>query len=520
MVKGVEETLKTKYGMIDIGSNTMRLVIYEHNQGLRFKEIENIKIVARLRNYLNKENVLTEEGISVLLNTLQSFESITKHHDLNHVKCVATATVRQAKNVEEIKKRVALETDFHMNVITEFEEAYYGFLAVINSTEITEGITIDIGGGSTEVTYFQNRKLVEFHSFPFGALSLKLNFVQGDVPTVAEYEEMKNYLYSQLEEIPWLRSRGLPIIAIGGSARNAAQLHQSFISYPLGGLHQYEMKPEDITYVSQKLCPLSYEQLQGMDGLSKDRADTILPAIEVFRQICEYSDAPLFMLSRKGLREGVFFDEIMRPLNIESFPHVARESFQALIYDFEIDTDHAKQVLTIAMSMLDSLKEVLQLSWEEEDWLLLKRGAYLFHFGQYIDSESSSQHTFNIIANRTIEGIRHRDRLKLAFVSSYKGKGVFRQYMEPYGRWFTKDEQRKLRFLGALLKFSYSLNATKRNIVEEIKVKEDNNNTVELHISCRDDYRAEEYQAEKQKKHLEKVIKKNLKLEFVNKIEV
>ncbi|MFP7223249.1 exopolyphosphatase, partial [Priestia filamentosa] len=69
-------------------------------------------------------------------------------------------------------------------------------------------------------------------------------------------------------------------------------------------------------------------------------------------------------------------------------------------------------------------------------------------------------------------------------------------------------------------KFSYSLNATKRNIVEEIKVKQDNGNTVELYISCRDEYRAEEYQAEKQKKHLEKVIKRNLKLEFVNKIEV
>jgi exopolyphosphatase / guanosine-5'-triphosphate,3'-diphosphate pyrophosphatase len=151
--------MKEKYGIIDIGSNTMRLVIYERNKSGRLKEVENVKAVARLRNYLTEDNVLTEEGIRVLLETLLSFQDITRHHQIQHVKCVATATIRQAKNQEDIKKLVEETTDFPIRVLSEYEEAYYGFLAAVNSTPITEGITIDIGGGSTELTYIKTVSL-------------------------------------------------------------------------------------------------------------------------------------------------------------------------------------------------------------------------------------------------------------------------------------------------------------------------------------------------------------------------
>jgi exopolyphosphatase/guanosine-5'-triphosphate,3'-diphosphate pyrophosphatase len=143
--------MKEKYGIIDIGSDTMRLVIYERNKSGRLKEVENVKAVARLRNYLTEDNVLTEEGIRVLLETLLSFQDITRHHQIQHVKCVATATIRQAKNQEDIEETM----DFPIRVLSEYEEAYYGFLAVVNSPPITEGITIDIGGGSTELTYYK-----------------------------------------------------------------------------------------------------------------------------------------------------------------------------------------------------------------------------------------------------------------------------------------------------------------------------------------------------------------------------
>ncbi|MGV2503428.1 exopolyphosphatase, partial [Priestia megaterium] len=94
----------------------------------------------------------------------ETFGVMTKHQQLPHVTCVATATIRQAANAKEVLALVKKETGVSIQLLSEYEEAYYGFVAVIHSTSIDEAITIDIGGGSTEVTYFRNRVLVQYHS--------------------------------------------------------------------------------------------------------------------------------------------------------------------------------------------------------------------------------------------------------------------------------------------------------------------------------------------------------------------
>ncbi|MFC0045586.1 Ppx/GppA family phosphatase [Metabacillus iocasae] len=499
--------------MIDIGSNTMRLVIYELKNEKSIRQIENVKVVARLRNYLDHHNMLTDEGIEVLVNTLKSFQVITRHHTLEKVNCMATATIRQAKNKQTIMDIVAKETDFTMNVFSEYEEAYYGFLAVIHSTSIQEGITIDIGGGSTEVTYFRNRELVEYHSFPFGALSLKLQFVKDNIPTLKEREQIKAFILSQFQSLPWLKHINVPIVAIGGSARNMVQLHQSFTQYPLAGVHQYEMSYEDICYVQEKVEALTYQEIQKLEGLSKDRADTIVPAIQVFNTLCQVTDSKQFILSRKGLREGVFFGEIIKrhPETLRS--DVLEKSLRELMEDFEINSEHVKQIHKLSQIVFQQIREHYSTCLHEEDVKLLERAAKVFHLGEYIDSESSSQHTFYLLANRTIDGLNHKERLKLALVASYKGKSAFKQYIEPFKGWFHKEEYKKLLMLGAILKFTHSLNATKRDVVDHLKITVRDGELC-MSIMCNSDYRAEEYQAEKQKKHLEKVLKVPVDLQF------
>ena len=116
-----------KYAIVDIGSNTMRLVIYMREKSGRLKEIENVKAVVRLRNYLTEEQVLEDDGVNLLINTLHTFQEVTRHYKLDDVKCVATATIRQAINKEEILERVSKETDFAMRILSEYEEAYYGY---------------------------------------------------------------------------------------------------------------------------------------------------------------------------------------------------------------------------------------------------------------------------------------------------------------------------------------------------------------------------------------------------------
>ncbi|WP_349774459.1 Ppx/GppA family phosphatase [Mesobacillus maritimus] len=509
--QGRDETLNGDLtGIIDIGSNTIRLVIYKTNQRGNLKEIENVKVVARLRNYLSEYGLLTEDGILKLIKILQSFQEVTRSYSLTNVKCVATATIRQANNKEVILARVKRETDYSMVILSEYEEANYGFLAVVHTTPYEEGITVDIGGASTEITYFKDRKLVHFHSFPFGALSLKKQFIKGDIPTPDEMIVLKSFLQEQFSTLNWIQQKQVPLIGIGGSARNMVQIHQEFIDYPVAGVHQYKMKTQEIHHLNQTLQKMTYTEIQRLEGLSKDRADIIIPAVEVFSTLLVMINTDTFSLSQKGLREGIYFEESSKSKPV---PNVLNESLNELAIDYQIVREDALERQKLAVCIAQLLMHEGLLSFNEQDEERLKRSSFVYNLGSYIDRESSSQHTFYILANRTINGMDHRERIVTALLASYKNKSAFKRYMRPFAHWFTKEEGAKLRMMGAMIKFAHCLDATKRKIIQNITIQ---NNREELTflIHCSKDWQPEIYQVEKQKKHLEKQLGKSITVKF------
>lgn len=508
---------KNTYSIIDIGSNTIRLVIYSSDKSSRLKEIQNVKAVARLRNHLTSEGILAPKGIDILINTLLSFQEVTRYHQIKGVKCVATATIRQAKNQQEIIDRVKQETDFSIRVLSEYEEAFYGYLAVVNSTPFNRGITIDIGGGSTELTYFENRKLIHYHSFPFGALSLKEQFVMRELPTEEEKALLKAYLTEQFKKLDWIIEKQLPIIGIGGSARNMVQIHQEYIGYPLAGVHLYMMNKQNIKELSINLSSMPFTELQKVEGLSKDRADIIVPAIEVFDCLMDIVNTDKFVLSRKGLRDGIFYEEHTKGFGFSFYPNVIEEGFSELALDYNINKDHAVKVMNNAVAIAQLINRAGLASINKDELELIKKGAFVNNIGSYIDSVSSSQHTFYLLANRTIDGLLHKERITIALLASYKNKDTFKRYITPYIDWFKKDEISKLRLLGSIIKFSTSLNITKRDIVDNIKLVINSNQEMTFYIICTKNWKPEQYQIEKQKKHLEKQIKKSITVHFLAK---
>ncbi len=498
-----------RVGIIDIGSNTIRLVIYEQAASSKnFKEIENIKKYARLRSYFDHTQSLNEEGIRLLISSLQDFEKILQHYHVNHITCVATASIRQAANKEAVLQSIKEKTHIPLTILSEQEEAFYGYVSVIHSTNIKEGITIDIGGGSTEVTYFHDRQLIDYHSFPFGALSLKLQFVSGNLPTPEEREEISQYIKDQIQTLPWLSDRHIPVIAIGGSARNVAQMHQQFTKYPLSGIHQYEMNTSDLGMVKGRILPLSFSELQKTEGLSKERADTIMPAIEVFKVLCDVSKATKFITSRKGLRDGILYQNWMNRNHVS--PPLADASIDEFIEDFNIGAEDVTQITKIAVIFFEQIEKIKGNSayFSDEDLTLLKRAARIYLLGKKVDEESSNT-AFSLLSNRTLLGFSHRERLKLVLVASYIGKGTFQKYLRPFKDWFTKEEQTKLTVLGAILKIAKSLNATHQDIVLGLDITPVEDRWL-LNIRCQGYFRSEEYHFERQKKHLEKLLKISL----------
>lgn len=215
-----------KTAIIDIGSNTIRLVLYSYKKNEGLREFGNIKTVAKLRTYLLPNGEMSEEGIQLLADTLNSFRLILADYQVTDIKAAATAAVRQAVNNEEIIRRMEEETGIKIAILTEEEEAYYGFAAVAHSMDTPSAVTIDIGGGSTEITLFINKKLQKTFSFPFGTVSLKQKFVKGSIINSDEREKLRADVTEKFRSLPWIKNVAFPVIGIGGSARNIAQVHQ------------------------------------------------------------------------------------------------------------------------------------------------------------------------------------------------------------------------------------------------------------------------------------------------------
>lgn len=507
--------VKDATAIIDIGSNTIRLVLYQYTRQKGLREVINIKTVARLRSHIGSSGEMSEEGIKILETTLKSFKEILDEYEVTHVIAAATAAIRQATNQLEIVTRMKERTGISIEILSEEEEAYFGFLAVVHTMDTSSAVTIDIGGGSTEITLFRDKKLEKSHSFPFGTVSLKQRFVKGDIINEAEKQELITFVQNQFATLPWIHGVGLPIIGIGGSARNVAQIHQQQKDYPISGVHHYEMSDNDLHSLGNRLSALTYEQLVRLDGLSSDRADIIVPAIEVFRTLMDVVGSKRFLFTRQGLREGIIIHAILKKdPNAFSKDDIFDQSARNLAFQYGRAEEEVNYLCRIAEQLYDSCCQLQLFDYSKEDAKRICRAAKLYDLGEYIEINSSNEHTFYLIANQSIDGLTHAERVKLALLTSYKNKDYFRRFSEPFLTWFSNEEIRKLKDFGALLKFVYALNISKRRIVSNITL-ENIDDKIRANIRLKGNSTAEKYQANKQKKHLERALKHDIQLNFI-----
>lgn len=505
---------KLKTAIIDIGSNTIRLAMYQYDKGEGLHEFGNIKTVARLRTHLLPSGEMSEQGIRTLAETLVSFKKILEDYGVTDIQTVATAAVRQASNNEQIVEKMKEESDIKIDILSEEEEAYFGFLAVVNSMDTPSAVTIDIGGGSTEITLFKNKKLLKTYSFPFGTVSLKQKFVKGAIMDDEERKTLHAYVKEQFETLSWICDVNLPIIAIGGSARNVAQVHQQQIDYPISGIHQYEMHQDDLMELKENLGNMTFEQLKQLDGLSSDRADIIVPALEVFTTLMEVVGTTSFQLSKKGLREGLIIDRVLQG-DAEAFDkyNVFAENGRRLTFKYGRSEDEATTLASLSKQFYHECCDLELLTFNEKNLELIQHAAKVFSIGEYIELGSSSQHTFYLLANQSIAGMNHLNRVKLALLASYKNRDYFRRFAEPFMSWFTREELKDLRDFGALLKFVYALNVSKRNTVKKVTL-ELVKDSIHINVVTRDRAVAEVYQAERTKKHIERIFKRQVAIHF------
>lgn len=289
-----------KYAVIDIGSNTIRINLYSLNDNKYIKRLSK-KNVAGLSSYISN-GIIVEKGIVKLERILKSYKEIIDDFRVDKVFCFATAAVRSAKNNKSIIKRMKKSTGITIELVSGKDEAKYSYVGLNTVYKLSDGIIIDIGGGSTEVLVVKENKVVYSKSLPIGSLNLYSNHVKKIFPTNEEIKNIKIEVDSFIKSLP--KYKFDTIHSIGGSMRAISNIIEEY-----SGLKNGRVELEDVKNFMKNI-KVKPELIEILLQISPARVHTLTPGIIIAQRIAKYYKANSFSVCELGVREGYLYSRV------------------------------------------------------------------------------------------------------------------------------------------------------------------------------------------------------------------
>ena len=476
------------FGIIDIGSNSVRMVIYEDaGEGIH-RVVEENKKTIRLVDKVTRDGQLPIQELQELADTLIEFQLLCQGYNTAFIRAVATAAVRNALNCEEVVSTLTSMTGLTIEVASEQDEARYGFIGVMNAMAVTDGFLIDIGGGSTEISLFRDRKIVNTVSFPFGAVNTAKRYAPGGASDEASLRDIRVMTEALFECEPWLRqSPGLPMIGLGGTIRTLAKLVQRKSGHSLPITHNYQMNLITIHEVIDFLGSLPLSQRAKVDGLAADRADIIVPGLIILQNALLHTQASHCVVSGSGLREGVYYETAMpdKPCVDSVLDH----SIDILLRNAStVPLRHTEHVHRIAMELFDGLQSVHQLGRDAHTCLYA--AAKLYRIGASINYYSYPAHTFYLMTHARLNGLTHREIVLSSLISSYTSKKKTRKAYLVHQDLFNETDLSTAVALGTLLQLAVALDSSRSQRVQGVVVQS-SEGTLTFQLTCSSNPEAE-----------------------------
>lgn len=282
-----------KLAAIDIGSNAARLLIAEVLHDAfgkpQFNKLNLVRVPLRLGFDVFEKGEITKQRAGMIYQTMKAYCHLLNVYEVKHVKACATSAMRDAKNSADIIRKVKLETGIEIKVISGDEEATF-----IYENHIAENLDkehsylyIDVGGGSTELTFFNEGKLTFRKSFNIGTIRLLKAMVQD-----ADWEEMKSAVKQKLNS-------KFPSIAIGsgGNINKVFSLSKKKDGKPL----QLDLLKD----YYKELSSVNLEQRMLLYKMREDRADVIVPALQIYMNVMRWADIDEIYVPKIGLADGL-----------------------------------------------------------------------------------------------------------------------------------------------------------------------------------------------------------------------
>ncbi|EKQ51334.1 MULTISPECIES: exopolyphosphatase [unclassified Clostridium] len=453
--------------VIDIGSNSMRVLVYELYENNSFKIIDEEKRMTRLGQFIDKSNNLSKEGIQKLIVTLEFFKILCEKNNVVEIIVVATEAIRRADNKNEILSLVKEKLDLDIRILSGIEESAYGYLTIKSTMDINNALLIDIGGSSMEITLVKDKKIVQGISLPLGSIPLTKLFPFDGPADKYIISEFKNFIDKEFDKLPWLKdAKNLPLIGIGGTARSIGKIHKKFINYPLDLLHNYSISIDEIKTIYDYVLSLDMNQKTKLKGLPKERADIFTAPFSALVALMNYCSCPLLKISQYGIREGVLYERLLGQ-NIDT-TDILDFSLNNILINNDLNLPHAEKIQDLSNVLLEYLENSNNKFLELEN-KILKVAAKLHDVGVSISVKHAYKHGFYIIINSLIAGLTHKEILMAAYTVALSGKFDYK-IVDEYRDLLSKDDVFICKRLSIILCLAHKIDKYFYNSLAEVVI--------------------------------------------------
>ena len=404
--------------IIDIGSNSMRMVVLQKSSRFAFSLINETKSRVKISEgcYENNGN-LQDIPMQRAFESLKSFLNISNALKSRKIMCVATSALRDAPNSKVFISKVKRELGLNIKVIDGEKEAYYGGVAASNLLHDDTFVTVDIGGGSTEFSFVKNGKIEKSISLDIGTVRIKeLYFNKNNI------EGAKTYILDNLKKIFDLNIE-IPkkIVGIGGSIRALSKIVMAKNRYPLDILHGFTYNVKNEVSLFDRISRAKNNEDLKSFGVKKDRFDTIKEGAFIFKTILDELNIEEVVTSGVGVREGVYLTDLLRTSN-HKFPENYNVSVRSLLDRFQIDEKQSAYLGNNAKKIFDALKPFHNL--EDKYRELLVVASKLHSIGSTLNFYKSNDNAFDFILNGLNYDFLHTSRVVVAHTIKFSKKSL------------------------------------------------------------------------------------------------
>jgi exopolyphosphatase/guanosine-5'-triphosphate,3'-diphosphate pyrophosphatase len=414
--------------VIDLGSNSWRLVVFTYAPGEWWKRTDELYETVRIGAGLGASGKLSDAAMQRGLETLAVFERFCRANQISpqDVHLVATSAIRDADNGERFLAEAEASTGLEIETLSAQDEARFGYVAAVNTTTLTDGVVLDLGGGSLQLIHVARRHAQEMVSFPLGAVRMTEEFLPETGPAKKKgLNRLRTHVRKTLGELSWLGSSGSRLVGIGGAVRNLAAAAQEASDGAIDlGVQGYVITPQVLGGLVGQLASLSSDERGSVPGIKPGRGDIILAAAVVLETVVQVGRFQGIEVTEAGLRDGVFLARTLLAGADPLLPDVRRAAVRNLAIQYESDMAHVEHVAKLSLQMYDSLVAGGLFEAADGERELLWAASMLHDVGMTISYDDHHKHSRYLIESAELPGFDPRERALIAQMSRYHRKGV------------------------------------------------------------------------------------------------